>query len=182
VKKPRLIVVIPVAILAVAIYFYITNGRPNDEFISKVFGKKEIFDAFVAAQQVTAQRLHWRDRNQISPDELSNYNRGPSVSVSTSQVRRLRRLLQRASSYQWSFQKNCLPDYGVIITFRDRQRVIQVALCFNCNMLGVFDGGDDKARSVNTESDFDPMRSDLVAIVKKIFPDDPEIQDLENHR
>ena len=182
-KKPRLIIVLPAAILAVGVYLYFLNGRPNDEFISKVFGNRQLFDAFVASQQVSAQRLHTRDRHEISPDILSNYKRGPSVPVAASQSRRLKRILQRSSSYyQGSNRKACIPDYGVLFTFHSGDRAIQLALCFNCNMLDVFDGGDDKARSVNTESDFDPIRSDLVAIVKKVFPDDPEIQELERHR
>jgi hypothetical protein len=176
-------IVLPVAILAIGACAYVLNSIPNEEFIPKVFGNRQLFDVVVASQQVTAQRLHWRDRNEISPDVLSNYNRGPSVPVPASQAQRLKHLLQRSSSYyQGSNAKSCIPDYGVLFTFRSGDRAVQIALCFNCNMLDVFDGGDDKARSVNTLPDFDPMRSDLVAIVKKVFPDDPEIQDLESHR
>jgi hypothetical protein len=181
VKKPRLIIVLPAAILAVGIYLYFLNGRPNDEFISKVFGNRQLFDAFVASQQVSAQRLHWQDRHEITPDVLSNYKRGPSVPVPASQTRRLKRILQRSPSfYQGSNRKACIPEYGVLFTFRSGDRAIQIALCFNCNMLDVFDGSDDRARSVNSLPDFDPMRSDLVAIVKKVFPDDAEIQGLES--
>jgi len=183
VKKPRLIIVLPVAILAVGVYVYILNGPGNEELVSKAFGSRQIFDAFIASQQVTAQRLHRRDRNEISPDVLSNYKRGPSVAVPASQARRLKRVMQRSSSYyQGSNRKACIPDYGVLFTFRSGDRAVQVALCFNCNMLEVFDGGDDKARPVNSLPDFDPMRSDLVAIVKKVFPDDGEIRELESRR
>jgi hypothetical protein len=182
VKKPRLIIVLPVAILAVGVYVYILNGPANEELVSKAFGSRQIFDAFITFQQVTAQRLHSRDRNEILPDVLSNYKRGPSVPVPASQARRLKRVMQRSSSYQWSIHKACIPDYGVLFTFRSGGRAVQVALCFNCNMLDVFDGGDDKARPVNSLPDFDPMRSDLVAIVKKVFPDDGEIQALESRR
>ena len=70
----------------------------------------------------------------------------------------------------------------MLFTFRSGDRAVQVALCFNCDMLDVFDGGDDQARSVNSLPDFDPMRSTLVAIVKKIFPDDAEIQELNGRR
>jgi len=183
VKKPRLIIVLPVAILAVGVYVYVLNGTPNEELISKVFGNRQIFDSFVAAQQVTAQRLHWRNRNEITPDILSNYKRGPSVPVPMSQAQRLKRILQRSSSYyQGSNAKACIPDYGVLFTFRSGDRAVQVALCFNCDMLGIFDGGDDKARSVNSLPDFDPMRGRLVAIVKKVFPDDAEIQELDGRR
>ena len=182
-RKPRLIILLPVAILAVGVYVYILYGPGNEELVSKAFGSRQIFDTFIASQQVTAQRLHWRDRNERSADVLSNYKRGPSVAVPASQARRLKRLLQRSSSYyQGSNAKACIPDYGVLFTFRFGDRAVQVALCFNCNMLEVFDGGDDKARSVNTLPDFDPMRSDLVAIVKKVFPDDAELGDLESRR
>jgi hypothetical protein len=183
VKKPRLLIILPVAILAVGAYVYILNGPANEELVAKAFGSRQIFDAFIASQQLTAQRLHPRDRNEILPDILSNYKRGPSVAVPASQARRLKRLLQRSSSYyQGSDRKACLPEYGVLFTFRSGDKAVQVALCFNCNMLEVCDGGDDKARPVNSLPDFDPMRSDLVAIVKRVFPDDGEIQDLESRR
>src|SRR5689334_7858646 len=98
VKKHWLKVVLAIPTVAVAAYLYSRAGIPHEELVQRVFGSQQLLDSFVAAQQVTAQRLHWRDRNEISPDELSNYKREPSVSVSASQVRRLRHLVQRSSS------------------------------------------------------------------------------------
>jgi len=56
---------------------------------------------------------------------------------------------------------------------------VRLALCFNCNWLGIFDGADESAGSINSEMDFDPIRSQLVAIAKAIYPSDSEIQGLK---
>jgi hypothetical protein len=179
-KKLRFKIILPTAILAVGVYLYLTSGTSNTELVQRLFGGRQLFDFFVASQQVTAQRVHWRSDYKISADELSNYNRQKTVPVSSSQAARLKRLLQKSCSYyQGSNVKSCLPDYGVVLTFRSGQHAVQVAICFQCNMLGIFDGGDDDARRVNSISDFDPMRGSLVSIIKKIFPDDSEIQDLK---
>jgi hypothetical protein len=182
-KRHWLKIVLAIPTLAVAVYLYDRGWGAHEDIVQKVFGSQQLFDSFVGAQQVTAQRLHWRVEDKVSPNELSNYRRGQSIPVSASEAEKLKRLLQRSSSYyQGSAVKACVPDYGVLFIFRSGERTVQVALCFNCNMLRIFDGADDKARGVNTLMDFDPMRSELVAVVKKVFPDDAEIQNLEGRR
>lgn len=182
-KRHWLKIVLAIPTLAVAVYLYARSGGSREEIVQKVFGSQQLLNSFVAAQQVTAQRLHWRVEDKVSPNELGNYRREQPVSVSASEAEKLKHLLQRSSSYyQGSNAKACIPDYGVLFIFRSGERTVQVALCFNCNMFRIFDGADDKARGVNTLMDFDPMRSELVAIVKKVFPDDPEIQNLDRRR
>jgi hypothetical protein len=41
--------------------------------------------------------------------------------------------------------------------------------------LGIFDGEDDNALPINTTDYFDPIRKQLVAIAKSIYPADVEI-------
>jgi len=55
--------------------------------------------------------------------------------------------------------------------------MIRIAFCYQCNQLAVFDG--DKPDRVNRQEDFDPIRTQLVAVAKAIFPADPEIQALK---
>ena len=104
------------------------------------------------------------------------------MTVSQAQARQIQDLLQRPSSFSWNIDKGCIVDYGVLFTFRSADRTIQLALCFGCNWFGIFDGADDNARAVNSQDNFDPIRKDLVAIAKKLFPDDAEIQELKGDR
>jgi hypothetical protein len=168
--------------VAVAAYFYSKTGVSRQEVVEKVFGSQQFLDSFVAAQQVTAQRLHLRQTNGLSPGLLSSYDRGQTVSVSQSQAREIQHLFQQPSSFLWNIGKGCIVDYGVLFTFRSGDRTIQLALCFNCNWFGIFDGPDGNARKVNQQDNFDPIRKDLVAIIKELFPEDAEIQELERHR
>ena len=73
----------------------------------------------------------------------------------------------------------CAPDYGVLFTFGGDQATVWIALCFDCNILGVFDSTDDSEKSINREEDFDPAIRSLVPIVKSLFPDDAVVQALK---
>jgi hypothetical protein len=79
-------------------------------------------------------------------------------------------------------EKACLPDYGVLLTFRDGDHIVQIALCFQCDLFAVLVGGGASPRRVNTEEDFDFIRPQLVDIVRALFPHDNEIQALKPHR
>jgi hypothetical protein len=145
-----------------------------------VFGSKQVFDAFLASQTATAQRLHWRQQDGQSFGKLGSYDHDSPVTIPLAQVQEIQALLRRPSSYDWGpSAKSCIVDYGVFLTFSSGQRTVPVALCFNCNWLGIFDGEDDNAASVNTEDDFDPVRKKLVRIIKSIYPSDAEIQELK---
>lgn len=89
----------------------------------------------------------------------------------------LQQLLQQPSSYSWNSVNACLPDYGVLLTFRSDSQIVRIALCLECNMLGVFDG--DHPDRVNSKNEFDPVRTQLVAVAKAIFPNDSVIQALK---
>jgi len=98
---------------------------------------------------------------------------GP-VAVPAKQADQLKQLLLDPSSYDFSSAKSCLPDHGVRIEFVHNNRKVDVLLCFECRILSVYDGG----QSVGGE-DFDPINSQLVAIVKQLFPKDQAIQALK---
>ena len=59
--------------------------------------------------------------------------------------------------------------------FDDGREVLDINLCFECNMLAVVCDG----KIVGREEDFDGGASKLAAICKELFPDDPEIQALK---
>ena len=71
-----------------------------------------------------------------------------------------------------------MPIYGVLVNFPSNSNKVSVALCFDCNMLAVYDTSGTNTTRLNTEWDFDPMRKQLAAAIKPVFPNDPEIQKL----
>ena len=155
-------------------------SKSKRDVTQRVFGTQEVFDALLAADQVTAQRLHHREGAPHGSDRLNDYESDPSVTVLPSRARELTQLLQQHSSYNWKTDEanTCVLDYGVLLSFRSPQRIVRVALCFNCNDLGVYDGIDGSAKPLNNEGDFGPVRDKLVIVVKNIFPSDPAIQAL----
>lgn len=78
------------------------------------------------------------------------------------------------SAYLWDVAKACgEPDYGIRFEFQHAGDSVDVLICFKCLMLGIYHNG----KAVEFE-DFDPIRVELTAIAKELFPDDSAIQSL----
>ena len=169
------------AVLVVAILFFpkqiywLFFPHTKQDVIEQVFRDREIFYAICYPKQITAQRLHSKGND---PQKMSGYTMDEAVVLTPDEVDALKTPLKAQSSYLWRYSTTT-PDYNVLLTFHCDGRNIRIALSFKNNMLGVFDGEDDNAQQVNTEYLFDPMRDRLVAVVKKIFPDDKDIQALQ---
>ena len=157
------------------------------DIATAVVGDEATPKAFMSATEVTAQRLHHRARDA---DEylLSSHTRGSAVPVSVSLASQLRKLFENPRSYTWSHipdarglvsQKACLPDYGVLLTFRGANRPIRIALCFECDLFAVFVGDSVDSQRVNKEEDIDLIRTQLIEIVHSLFPHDKQIQNLQ---
>jgi hypothetical protein len=184
----RRAIVISALLLAVATALA-ANVKRGD-IAAGVFGDAAALQAFVSAPEVSVERLHHRAPT-ADYYALPGYARGPSTAVPPSQVAQLRKLFTDAKSYTWHHvpdehgllsEKACLPDYGVLITFRNAKQVVQIALCFQCDLFAVFVGGGENPRRVNSEEDFDSIRPQLVAIVRALFPHDEAIQALQGNR
>jgi hypothetical protein len=152
-----------------------------------VFGDAATLKAFASATAVTAQRLHLRVRDS-NHRSLASYERGAGVPVSRTAVEELQKLFSDPKSQSWNHiadeqglrtAKLCMPDYGVLLSFRGGDRVVQVALCFECDLFAVFVGDGGDPQRVNSEEDFDSIRPQLVDIVRLLFPHDEQIQQLQ---
>lgn len=172
--------------LGIFIFFVLSNlttvyrlfhHRSQQDVIQEVFKNRQIFDVVISSQQVTAQSLHSKYGSDWTI--LDGYDKGLPVSISPSDAQKIKDLLQSPSSYLWNIGNTCIPDYGVLFNFCSGAHTVRVALCFKCQMVGVFNGEDDKAEQVNREYIMKPMREPLIAICKTIFPDDKEIQALK---
>lgn len=161
------------------------------DLVKAVFSDRTTYERFISASDVTATRLMLKK----SPDgtiagtpwQLSSYSRGESTVVPHAEAEQLRRLFTSESSFLWhSDPKNgprqmkaCAPDYGVLFMFRGTAGVVSIALCFSCDLFGVFWGEGHKAFRVNAEEDFDHIRPQLVDLAKHLFPRDATIQSLK---
>ena len=156
-----------------------------------VFSDRTTYERFISASDVAATRLMLKKSPDGtiagSPWQLSSYSRGESTIVPHAEAEQLRRLFTSESSFSWHSEptngrtqmKACAPEYGVLFMFRGTAGVVSIALCFSCDLFGVFWGEEDKAFRVNAEEDFDDIRPQLVDLAKHLFPRDATIQSLK---
>lgn len=143
-------------------------------------------DVIRAATRVESHRLKaWRPPGQtgdtqwsgnlwtaeIIPDRV--LARGPDLDAG--QVAELTGLLLDPETYLWDVAKACAPTAGVGLRFVSEKGAVDVALCFECDMLAATTPG---AGANDRWEDFDPIRPQLVRLVKALFPNDPVIQGL----
>jgi hypothetical protein len=147
------------------------------DVIGQVFTSQEIFDVVMSSQQVTAQLLD-SDTEELNSPILSDKKSKP-VLLSPDQAQEIKNLLGKPSSYVWGIMSGCIPRYGVIFNFRSGGHTVRVAFCFRCHAVGVFEGDGDNARDLNDGIPFDPMRKQLIALCKTLFPQSQKIQALK---
>ena len=161
------------------VFFFLFGWRllphTQQELIQGVFAGQQNFDVVTSSPQVTVQRLH--EKPDGRPDQLTGYTKDAPLTLSPEQARKIKDLLKSPSSYIWNLKSNCIPHYGVLFNFQSGGHTVRVALCFKCRIIAVFDGEDDNAKQIS-DGLFDPMRDQLVAISKTLFPNDKEIQAL----
>lgn len=98
---------------------------------------------------------------------------GPVIADAAT-VKEVTALLLDPETYDWYRAKGCDFRPGVGLRFvRDASRV-EIAVCFECDEIKIWRMG----RTVGME-DFDAARPRLVAIAKRLFPADADIQALE---
>jgi hypothetical protein len=156
--------------------YRILHPANRKEVIERVFKDQEIFDVMTNSPKVTAQRLN--RKSDGDPDLLSGYTHDAPVTLTADQAQEIKGLLQSSSSYLWDVT-SCMPDYGVVYNFQSGGHTVRAAFCFRCNIIGIFDGDNDASNSINFTSQFNPMRRQMLALSKSLFPDDKEMQALQ---
>jgi hypothetical protein len=166
--------VISAAVLAVACWTAFMQRRIEN--VKDLFGGFEGLVAVVEPEQVEAYRvarLHKILKGE-NPETIGGAGilSGP-VAVDEATARDLAEILKSADTYGWDFAKGCKFDPGVAIRFIGKSSTTDVLFCFHCEELQVWRDG----KRVGGE-DFDADSHRLRAIMKRIFPDDEEIQGL----
>src|SRR4029453_5014346 len=154
-------------------------NKPSVE--QQVFGGKKNFELLIGSAKVTASRLKPGEpksphHGNISWDEqLAAYVQGPWVEVSATQADPFRGGFGDPQTYRFDSAKGCIPHFGVRVRFESVNGLIEVSLCFECDILVVTRDG-----KVVGGEDFDGGSNELRALVKELFPDDAEIQSLKS--
>jgi hypothetical protein len=104
----RRIIVSLVAAVAAAQF---AHGSSHD-VKAEIFGGQRNFDAFRSTHFFTMERLHAIPTDSENPyprepENLSSYRRQNSVRLSSEQIKELKNLLTRPSSYEWDSTKAC---------------------------------------------------------------------------
>jgi len=144
-----------------------------------VFGDEAHMLLVKNATTVTAQRIYPTVQAKENPYLLKNYEFGPTILLNVQDADNTKSLFTKRSSYDWKSTGLCEPTYGVVFTFASGEGVMRLAICYSCNMVGVFVGEDSEADSINMEWDCDPARVPLVNLAKSLFPEEAQILELQ---
>lgn len=167
------------AVLALALTLLAATGCRKgraDWRITQLFGGLGSVEVLKSPSRVEAFRI--ASEPGEAPADRTSIGHYPATSaaveVDAETSKELSTLLLDPDTYDFLRAKGCefVPGVGLRL-YREPSRV-DIALCFSCDELMIFREG----RRVGFE-DFDAARPRLVAIVKRLFPDDEAIQALE---
>jgi len=145
----------------------------NEEMKKKAFGGADNFELMNVASTVTACRLKHEEAagRYVEPSE---YEEGDFTTASSAQVDRLKTVLADPTTYLVGGAKTCgHPIYGVRLRFQAHDGTIDLNLCFKCDDLAATRDG-----KLVGAADFHRARRKLVTLCKELFPNDAEIQNL----
>ena len=92
---------------------------------------------------------------------------------------RVRAVLFDERTYDFRSAKGCEFQPGVAFRFTGESGEVDVILCFKCNELDIHSAGPGGKDATQAGEDFDRARPMLVQLAKESFPEDQEIQALE---
>jgi hypothetical protein len=123
------------------------------------------------AKAVYAQRMRQKRRHENQDPRPSYDPEGGAIEVDAATSELLKELLTAPESYDWGeYAKSCATDYGIKLTFARDDPQIDVWLCLSCAHMFIV-RADGSAAGAN----FDPSEEEMIAIAKRLFPNDPEI-------
>lgn len=168
----RRLLVVVLAVAIAATFYAATVGRPP---IVKLFGGAENMAIVREATRVEAYRVAPPAGSKPMEDYISPLDfevaAGPAA-VSAEMAKELATSLLSPDTYRRGGAKECgYPVYGVMLSFFRGNDRVDVFFCFQCGDLAVT--RDGKKFGVG---DFSQITRPFVVAVKKLFPDDAEIQ------
>jgi len=148
-----------------------------DKRVVEIFGGSESVANVASPDKIEAFRIDGSKRPKRDAP-LGGYPviSGP-VAVDAATGKTLAAILLNADSYVWGPVKNCSIEPGVGVRFTKAGAPTEVLLCFSCDQLEVFRDGK---RTGGKDDDY--ARDPLLKIVKRLFPEDKQMQTLKTHR
>jgi hypothetical protein len=149
-------------------------GPPEtpQQLLVKRFGGEQAFEIFQQPKTVQAYRLNGDNRVSPPAKGIDGFEilSGP-VAVFEEHAGELKKILTDPDIYYGGGVKACHFSPGVAIIYTTEKGSLDVLLCFGCDQIEIHQNG----KRVGGK-DFDKAREAIVAVVKKMFPDDAEIQ------
>lgn len=106
--------------------------------------------------------------------------RGNPIRPTDSWTSRLREAAANSWNYNWYIHTRCLPEPGVCVRFHRGAEVVDLLLCFECNLASLAPPGQHGGPIIDQWIDFRVKRAPFSALVKEIFPNDAAIQAIGN--
>ena len=154
-----------------------SDFKPSSQVVDLLGGPTSI-NTVQNATLVSALRIQppADDASEGSIKQLSGYKilSGPVV-VPNQFLIELRKSILDGESYAWNAAKAACgpPNYGVRFQFLRDDEALDILVCFQCDIVGIYHNGNLVA-----DMEFDAMRPQLVRIAKALFPGDAVIQSL----
>jgi hypothetical protein len=144
----------------------------SDERFDKIW--KGIEGVIRSPMKVEAYRIT-KPKPELENLHLQWLETAGPVTLDVQAVKELAEIFLDIKTYKRGVDDGCLPTPGVKLRFaRDHGEPVWVFLCFECDVLIVYDGPTRRGAD-----SFHPVTPALRAIVKKLFPNDPLIQALK---
>ena len=167
----RVLMIVVVIAVGVALY-QAAFGPPS---MTRLFGSAENLTIVREATRVEAYRL--APLNGVNPVDVDTSplefrtTAGPVI-VKSELSETLQEALLSSQTYRWWGVKECgYPIYGVKLSFFRGSERVDVYFCFKCAVLAVV-----RDEQVVGRADFDHGERIFIDAVKKLFPQDAEIQ------
>jgi hypothetical protein len=167
----RLLLIVVVIAAGVALY-QAAFGPPS---MSRLFGSAQNLSIVREATRVEAYRLappEGVDPFLVDTSPLEYQTTAGPVTVKSELAETLQEALLSPQTYRWWGVKECgYPVYGVKLSFFRGSERVDVYFCFKCSVLAVV-----RDEQVVGRADFDHGERVFIDAVKKLFPQDAEIQ------
>lgn len=152
------------------------NDTDVDGRVLKLFGGVDGLSVLRNAEKVEAYRIkpqQFQDTGDTKTIAKYPVISGPHE-VPAEQAILFKKRLQQARTYNFDIAKGCEFSPGIVLRYvGDRSTIMDVVFCFACGELKIYVG----EQMIGGE-DFDNVRAEFVAAMKKVFPDDQAIQKL----
>lgn len=162
-----------VVIVAAVGAIYVAIVGPSR--MSRLFGGAENMAIVREATRVEAYRVVPPEGSRPMEDYISPLDfeiASDPIAVPTAMAETLATTLLPVDTYQWNTAKECgYPVYGVKLSFFRGNDRVDFFFCFQCRDLAVTRDGQKFGGA-----DFSRMDRTFVETVKKLFPNDAEIQ------